>query len=118
MYYLPSVMVSEVCYDTGMSFAKLPPDTLRKHKGKSFPGITVIFFCYDEQGQFLLAKRSEHARDEKGAWAPGAGGLKHGERAEDAVRRELQEEYGTTPLRTDFFGYFDVFRKDGDAPTH
>jgi ADP-ribose pyrophosphatase YjhB (NUDIX family) len=94
-----------------MTFAKLPPTEIRKHKGISFTGISAIFFCYNDKGQTFLAKRSKNAREEHGKWAPGASGHKHGEALEETVHRELKEEFDAKPLRTDFLGYFDVFRK-------
>lgn len=107
------------CYYRGMAFQKLSSDILRQHKGVSFTGVTTVFFCHDGTGRILLAKRSKNARDEHGAWDPGAGGLKHGQAVEDNMRRELMEEYGVEPIRTEFIGYFDAFRETpGGLPTH
>lgn len=94
---------------------KLSPQQLRRHKGVSFTGVTTVFVCHDGKGKMLLAKRSQHARDEKGHWDPGAGGLKHGQSVEDNLRRELQEEYCVEPKELDFLGYSDVFRKSQDG---
>lgn len=102
-----------------MSFTKLHPDVLRKHKGVSFTGITTAFWCYDGDGRIFLAKRSKNARDEHGRWDPGGGGLKHGLTLVENIRRELKEEYDAEPLRIDFIGYRDVFRTLPDGtPTH
>jgi len=101
-----------------MAFTKLPAPVLRQHKGRSFPGITVVFFCHDGQGNFLLGKRGPLARDEQGTWVVGGGGLKHGESAEAALVREVQEEYLAKPLTTDFIGYFDVLRADAVSASH
>jgi ADP-ribose pyrophosphatase YjhB (NUDIX family) len=102
-----------------MAFNKLPSDELRKHKGKSFIGITTVFLCHDGKGKLLLGKRSKNARDEHGRWDPGGGGLKHGETVENGLRRELFEEYGVEPKQLDFIGYFDAFREAPDGtPTH
>jgi 8-oxo-dGTP diphosphatase len=102
-----------------MAFTQLPPDDIRKHKGASFTGITTVFWCYNDDGQIFLAKRSKNARDEHGRWDPGAGGLKHGQTLEENVRRELKEEYDVEPLQLDFIGYRDVFREfDDGTPTH
>lgn len=98
---------------------RLSADELRKQKGVSFPGISTVFFCYDDKNRLFLAKRSALARDEHGRWDAGAGGLKHGQTLEENVRRELLEEYGVEPLRVDFIGYRDVFRVLADGtPTH
>lgn len=89
---------------------KLPPDTLRRHKGVSFTGIATTFWCHNGRGRLLLSRRSMGARDECGTWEPGTGGLRHGQSLVDNVRRELKEEYNTDPLTIDFIGYRDVFR--------
>ncbi len=87
--------------------------------GTEFTGITIVFFCHDGNGKYLISKRSKNARDEQGAWDPGAGGLKFGERIiEDALARELKEEYCTKPIAIDFLGFRDVHRVHNDKPTH
>ena len=102
-----------------MSFAKLSPEELRRHKGVSFTGITTVFFCHDGKGEIFLTKRSAKTRDEHGRWDPGAGGLKHGQTLEDNMRRELKEEYDVEPIETKFIGYNDVFRTSPEGlPTH
>ncbi len=102
-----------------MTFVKLSPDDLRKHKGISFTGITTVFFCHDGRGNLFLAKRSNNARDEHGRWDPGGGGLKHGQAVEENMLREVKEEYGVEPLESEFIGYIDAFRKSQEGlPTH
>jgi 8-oxo-dGTP diphosphatase len=97
----------------------LLPEILRAHKGLSFTGISTSFLCYDKNGEFVMAKRSQNARDEQGTWDQGGGGLKHGSTLEDNVRREVQEEYGAKPQSITYLGYDENFRqlKDG-TPTH
>ncbi len=94
---------------------KLSAEILRKHKGVSFTGITTCFFCHDGAGKVFMAKRSHHSRDEQGKWDVGGGGLKWGLSAEDNVRREIEEEYGTKPLEIQFLGYRDAFRELPDS---
>ena len=102
-----------------MAFKKLSPETLRKHKGLSFVGITTVFFCLDGHGKILLAKRGENARDGNGNWDCGAGGLKQGHSVESNIRREMKEEYDAEPIDMQFVGYRDTFRKTPDGePTH
>src|SRR5688500_1166248 len=66
-----------------------------------------------------MAKRSQKARDEKGCWDVGGGGLDWGLTAEQNVVKEVQEEYTAVPRAIEFMGYRDVFRSlpNGDA-TH
>lgn len=98
---------------------KLSSETVRTHKGVSFTGITTCFFCHDGNGNVFMAKRSSRSRDEHGNWDVGAGGLKWGVSAEDNVIREVEEEYGTTPLEVKLLGYRDAFRELPDgSPTH
>ena len=98
---------------------KLEPEVLRKHKGVSFVGIATCFFCHDGQGNFVLAKRSNKARDEQGTWEVGGGGLKAGVAVEENIKREVKEEYGADALNLEFLGYRDIFRKlDDGTPTH
>jgi 8-oxo-dGTP diphosphatase len=97
----------------------LLPEILRAHKGLSFTGINTSFLCYDKDGEFVMAKRSQNARDEQGTWDQGAGGLKHGSSLEDNVRREVLEEYGATPQQIHYIGFDENFRVlEDDTPTH
>jgi 8-oxo-dGTP diphosphatase len=86
--------------------------------GTEFTGVTIVFLCHDGNGRYLISKRSKNARDEQGAWDPGAGGLKFGERVEDALARELKEEYCTEPAVVNFLGFRDVHRVHDNKPTH
>jgi ADP-ribose pyrophosphatase YjhB (NUDIX family) len=102
-----------------MPIQKLSPDTLRLHKGVSYVGVSTVFFCYDEHGHFVLAKRSANARDEHGVWDPGAGGLPWGVHPEENVRREVMEEFGATVQEIEFLGYRSPLRQLHDGtPTH
>ena len=94
---------------------KLNSDVLRAHKGISFVGVATVFLCYDSAGRIFLAKRSQKARDEKGRWEPGSGGLKWGVSVEENLKRELKEEYNADAIKTDFLGYRDAFRKLEDG---
>lgn len=98
---------------------KLDSDTVRAHKGISFVGVTTSFLCYDKDGEFVMAKRSQNARDEQGRWDSGGGGLKHGVKLEENVRREIKEEYGADVRQLTFLGYDEIFRELNDGtPTH
>lgn len=62
--------------------------------GIDFIGVSVSFFCHDKDNNFLLHKRSDKCRDEKGHWDFGGGRVEIGETLEKAVLREIKEEYG------------------------
>ena len=78
----------------------------------------VVFFCHDGKGKYLLSKRSQHCRDEQGMWDPGGGGVEFGERLEEAVVREIAEEFGAVPKEIEFMGYRDVLRVQNGKQTH
>ena len=44
--------------------------------------------------------------------------MKFGEKLEDAVRRELREEYCAVPIEVEFLGYRDVLREQNGILTH
>ncbi len=57
-------------------------------------GVSTSFYCYDGRGRWLLHKRSENCRDEKGVWDSGGGKLEFGLTLEENVLKEIREEYG------------------------
>jgi len=81
-------------------------------------GVSIIYFCHDGQGNFLLAKRSINARDEQGRWDIGGGGLDFGETVENTLRKEIKEEYNADVLQFEFLGFRDVHREQEGKPTH
>ena len=87
-------------------------------KGEDYTGITVVYLCHDGKGKILLNKRSKNCRDEHGCWDPGGGGLEHGETVEQALRKEINEEYCTDVLDYEFLGYRDVHRENNGKKTH
>lgn len=87
-------------------------------KGIDYIGVTIVYFCHDGAGKFVMAKRSKNARDEQDTWDIGGGGLEFGESVEDGLRREIKEEYCAEVLEHEFLGYRDVHREKGGAPTH
>ncbi|MGN6030953.1 MAG: NUDIX domain-containing protein [Thermomicrobiales bacterium] len=80
-----------------------------RHPG---PSVSCVFICHDGAGRILLARRSPGARDEHGAWDTGAGGIEIGETFEEAVSREVMEEYGATAQEITLLGVRNVIRHD------
>lgn len=81
-------------------------------------GVSVVFFCHDGNGNFLLNKRSKNCRDEHGCWDPGGGGLEFGEDVIATLKREIAEEYCTDLLSYEFLGFRNVIRKQSGLETH
>ncbi len=57
-------------------------------------GVGVGAIIRDDQGRLFLARRASGARNEKGCWEFPGGAVEFGERLEDALKRELLEEFG------------------------
>ena len=87
-------------------------------KGVDFIGVTVVYFCHDGNGKFIMAKRKNSTRDEHGRWDIGGGGLEFGDTVENTLRKEIKEEYCTDVLDYEFLGYRDVHRNHDGKPTH
>jgi ADP-ribose pyrophosphatase YjhB (NUDIX family) len=62
--------------------------------GRDYIGVGVGAMVFDDRGRIFLAQRGPLARNERGCWEFPGGAVSFGERLEDAIRRELAEEYG------------------------
>ncbi len=91
---------------------------LELKKGVDYTGVTVVYFCHDGKGNFIMAKRSLNARDEHGRWDIGGGGVEFGETVEQTIRQEIMQEYCTDVLAFEFLGYRDVHREHQGRQTH
>jgi ADP-ribose pyrophosphatase YjhB (NUDIX family) len=80
------------------------------------PTVSCVFVCHDGAGRILLARRGAGARDEPGTWDCGAGALEFGETFEEAVTREVGEEYTAAPREIELLGVRNVLR--ADPPSH
>jgi 8-oxo-dGTP diphosphatase len=87
-------------------------------KGIDYIGVSVVFFCHDGKGNFLLHKRSKNCRDEQGRWDCGGGAMKFGESFEEAVRREVIEEYCTDIKDLQFIATSNILREHTNIKTH
>ena len=86
--------------------------------GLDYIGVSVIFFCHDGKGRFLLAQRSQNARDEQGHWDTGGGRLEFGDNLEETLKKEIKEEYDLDILDYEFLGFREVYRSQAGRPTH
>lgn len=87
-------------------------------KGVDYTGISIVFFCHDGKGNYLLSKRGKNCRDEHGRWDPGGGGLDFDDKVEDVLKKEIKEEYCADILKFDFLGFRDVHRVHEGKKTH
>lgn len=87
-------------------------------QGQDYVGVSIVYFCHDSKGKFIMAKRSENARDERGKWDIGGGGLDFGMTVEDTLCKEIREEYCTDVLSSEFLGFRDAHRELDGKPTH
>lgn len=88
-------------------------------RGVDCIGVTVSFVCHDGNGKILLHKRSKNCRDEWGTWDAGGGALEFGEASlEDAVRREIKEEYLADVQQLQFIAVRNLLRTHEGQPTH
>jgi 8-oxo-dGTP pyrophosphatase MutT (NUDIX family) len=87
-------------------------------KGVDYIGLTVCFYCHDGAGNYLFHKRSDQCRDEVGCWDTGGGSVHVGETIEEALHREVQEEYGVAVLHFEELGHSDILREQNGVMAH
>ena len=63
-------------------------------KGIDYIGVGVGAIIFNQEGKVFLAKRGRGARNEAGKWEFPGGGVEFNETLEQALAREMLEEYG------------------------
>lgn len=86
--------------------------------GIDFIGVSVPFYCHDGKGNFLLHMRSDKCRDEKGHWDFGGGRVEFGETLDEAVMREIKEEYGVEGIIEEQLPAHSLLRTEDGVKTH
>lgn len=87
-------------------------------KGEDYTGVSIVYFCHDGKGNFVMAKRSKNCRDEIGNWDIGGGGLEFNDTVKNTLRKEIKEEYCADVLSFEFLGFRDVHREHDGIKTH
>ena len=75
--------------------------------GENCIGVGVGAVVRNAEGRVFLAQRGPNARNERGFWEFPGGEVAYGEMLEDAIRREISEEYGISIEVTEQLGAFD-----------
>lgn len=63
-------------------------------RGIDFIGVSAGAMIVNEKGEVFLSKRSQKATNERGCWETPGGAVEFGETLQEAVEREIYEEYG------------------------
>lgn len=63
-------------------------------KGVDYIGVAAGAIIFNDSGKIFLSKRSQNTKNEKGHWESPGGSVELGETLEQAVKREMAEEYG------------------------
>ena len=87
-------------------------------KGIDYTGVTIVYFCHDGKGNFIMSKRSKNTRDEHDRWDIGGGALEFGATVDETLQKEIKEEYCTDVLSKEFLGFRDVHRTREGHPDH
>lgn len=93
-------------------------DKFDLRRGIDHIGVGVALIVHDGEGNILMMKRGEKARDERGRWDICGGAIEFGESIDEAVRRELLEELCTEALEIEFLTAYDAHREHEGNPTH
>jgi len=86
--------------------------------GLSYPGISIVFLCHDQDGKFLFNLRSQNCRDEQGRWDCGGGAVEFGLPVLDTLKKEIKEEYSADVIEYHYLGYRDVHREVDGQQSH
>src|SRR3989344_3033155 len=86
--------------------------------GVDYVGVSIVYFCHDGKGNFLMQKRGSRCRDENGKWDIGAGQLDPHLTVEQTLRKEISEEYNASVISYEFLGHREVFRQNRSEKTH
>lgn len=81
-------------------------------KGFDFVGVGIGAAILNREGKLFLAKRGDKAKNETGKWETPGGGLEFGETVEEALKREMKEEFGIEIEIIELLNVYDHILKD------
>ncbi len=93
-------------------------EAVDRRRGLDYIGVGVCVLIHDGEGNILMMKRGEQARDERGRWDIVGGAIEFSESTEDALRREVMEEICVEPFNVEFLKAYDAHREHEGFPTH
>ena len=68
-------------------------------RGVDYIGVGAGAIIFNNEGKVFISQRGPGARNESGKWDFPGGGVEFGERCEDAVVREIKEEFEAARIR-------------------
>jgi len=63
-------------------------------RGRDYIGVSCGAIIFNKKGKVLLGQRGSNARDDEGIWDFPGGQVEYGELGKDAIKREVEEEFG------------------------
>lgn len=81
-------------------------------KGVDFIGVGVGALIFNRDRKIFLTLRGKEAKNEQGKWEIPGGGVEFGETLEEALKREIKEEYGCDIRILELLGVCDHIIKD------
>lgn len=73
--------------------------------GIDYIGVGCGALIVNDKNETLLLKRGKKSRNQAGYWSKPGGTVEFGEKIEDAVRREIKEEFGVEIKLIKFLGF-------------
>lgn len=80
--------------------------------GVDYIGVGCGALIINDKNETLLLKRGVKSRNQAGYWSKPGGTVEFGEKIEDAIRREIKEEFGVDIELIKFLGFTDHIIKE------
>ena len=88
-------------------------------KGRDYIGVGGGCLILNDQNEVLLIRRAGEVRNEAGWWSKPGGGVKFGEKVEEAMIREMKEELGIEVEIVGWLPHTDhIIRNEQDKSQH